>query len=96
MKNLNYMIKICQNSELFLRFMDLFLFSFSQIFAINGMSPGDLLTHRVSGYYTSSQSSVAENKLGKYVESCRLKLSLVLLQVERVKTYFNTTQFHII
>ncbi|KAK7079286.1 Adenylate cyclase type 9 [Halocaridina rubra] len=26
------------------------------------MSPGDLLTHRVSGYYTSSQSSVAEHK----------------------------------
>ncbi|XP_066952166.1 adenylate cyclase type 9 isoform X1 [Macrobrachium rosenbergii] len=34
----------------------------AQLFAINGMSPGDLLTHRVSGYYTSSQSSVAEHK----------------------------------
>ncbi|XP_042230398.1 adenylate cyclase type 9-like isoform X2 [Homarus americanus] len=34
----------------------------AQLFAINGMSPGDLLTHRVSGYYTSSQSSVADHK----------------------------------
>ncbi|XP_066952169.1 adenylate cyclase type 9 isoform X2 [Macrobrachium rosenbergii] len=34
----------------------------NKLFAINGMSPGDLLTHRVSGYYTSSQSSVAEHK----------------------------------
>nr|XP_027238964.1 adenylate cyclase type 9-like isoform X2 [Penaeus vannamei] len=41
----------------------------AQIFAINGMSPGDLLTHRVSGYYTSSQSSVAENKLAEMGES---------------------------
>ncbi|XP_069184364.1 adenylate cyclase type 9 isoform X2 [Procambarus clarkii] len=38
----------------------------AQLFAINGMSPGDLLTHRVSGYYTSSQSSVADHK---YVEA---------------------------
>ncbi|XP_045602392.1 adenylate cyclase type 9 isoform X5 [Procambarus clarkii] len=37
-----------------------------KLFAINGMSPGDLLTHRVSGYYTSSQSSVADHK---YVEA---------------------------
>ncbi|CAL4071234.1 unnamed protein product, partial [Meganyctiphanes norvegica] len=35
----------------------------AQIFGINGMSPGDLLTHRVSGYYTSSQSSMAEQRM---------------------------------
>ncbi|XP_071526446.1 adenylate cyclase type 9 [Panulirus ornatus] len=34
----------------------------AQLFGINGMSPGDLLTHRVSGYFTSSQSSVADHK----------------------------------
>ncbi|XP_063224405.1 adenylate cyclase type 9 isoform X2 [Bacillus rossius redtenbacheri] len=31
-----------------------------QLFALNGMAQGDLLTHRVSGYYTSSQSSVTD------------------------------------
>ncbi|XP_047113588.1 adenylate cyclase type 9 [Schistocerca piceifrons] len=31
-----------------------------QIFVMNGIVHGDLLTHRVSGYYTSSQSSVNE------------------------------------
>lgn len=36
-----------------------------QLIAMNGMSPGDLLTHRVSGYYTSSQSSVADQKFGE-------------------------------
>ncbi|KAJ9594382.1 hypothetical protein L9F63_014172, partial [Diploptera punctata] len=29
-----------------------------QIFVMNGMAQGEMLTHRVSGYYTSSQSSV--------------------------------------
>ncbi|XP_050692888.1 adenylate cyclase type 9-like isoform X3 [Eriocheir sinensis] len=48
----------------------------TQSFAINGMSPGDLLTHRVSGYYTSSQSSVADHKFAETGEgSCRLEPS---------------------
>ncbi|XP_050692917.1 adenylate cyclase type 9-like isoform X7 [Eriocheir sinensis] len=50
--------------------------SSSKSFAINGMSPGDLLTHRVSGYYTSSQSSVADHKFAETGEgSCRLEPS---------------------
>ncbi|XP_071452721.1 adenylate cyclase type 9 [Hetaerina americana] len=32
-----------------------------QIYAMNGIVQGDLLTHRVSGYYTSSQSSVTDS-----------------------------------
>ncbi|XP_046394106.1 adenylate cyclase type 9 [Ischnura elegans] len=32
-----------------------------QIYAMNGIVPGDLLTHRVSGYYTSSQSSMTDS-----------------------------------
>ncbi|XP_045115025.1 adenylate cyclase type 9-like isoform X1 [Portunus trituberculatus] len=48
----------------------------NQLIAMNGMSPGDLLTHRVSGYYTSSQSSVADQKYGETGEgSCRLEPS---------------------
>ncbi|XP_050692910.1 adenylate cyclase type 9-like isoform X6 [Eriocheir sinensis] len=49
--------------------------SSSKSFAINGMSPGDLLTHRVSGYYTSSQSSVADHKFETGEGSCRLEPS---------------------
>ncbi|XP_043247656.1 adenylate cyclase type 9-like [Amphibalanus amphitrite] len=32
----------------------------AQIAALNGMKSGDLLTHRMSGYYTSSQSSLMD------------------------------------
>ncbi|XP_076060926.1 adenylyl cyclase 13E [Oratosquilla oratoria] len=43
-----------------------------QIFAMNGMGPSDLLTQRVSGYFTSSQSSVMENRLVEVPDnSCR-------------------------
>ncbi|KAG0724804.1 Adenylate cyclase type 9 [Chionoecetes opilio] len=46
----------------------------NQLVAMNGMSPGDLLIHRVSGYYTSSQSSVADQRFGETGEgSCRLQ-----------------------
>lgn len=35
-----------------------------QIFVMNGIAHGELLTHRVSGYYTSSQSSLNEEDTG--------------------------------
>lgn len=34
-----------------------------QLFVMNGITQGDLLTHRVSGYYTSSQSSLDNESL---------------------------------
>lgn len=46
------------------------------------MSPGDLLTHRVSGYYTSSQSSVAENRFGKYFVI--LSINTIILKVANI------------
>ncbi|GLH14031.1 Uncharacterized protein GBIM_18471, partial [Gryllus bimaculatus] len=36
---------------------------YRQIFVMNGMAHGELFTHRVSGYYTSSQSSLNEADL---------------------------------
>jgi len=33
---------------------------------MNGLAQGELLTHRVSGYYTSSQSSVNDTDTGMY------------------------------
>ncbi|KAK3876369.1 hypothetical protein Pcinc_009523 [Petrolisthes cinctipes] len=63
----------------------------AQLFAINGMSPGDLLTHRVSGYYTSSQSSVAENRFAEMgegvcgVEACRLPLNESLTRFHQLR-----------
>lgn len=35
-----------------------------QICLINGIVPGELLNHRVSGYYTSSQSSLSDSEKG--------------------------------
>jgi len=37
-----------------------------QIYVMNGIAQGELLTHRVSGYYTSSQSSVNDTDTGMY------------------------------
>jgi len=37
-----------------------------QIYVMNGIAQGELLTHRVSGYYTSSQSSVNDTDIGMY------------------------------
>ena len=40
-------------------------FNCFQIYVMNGIAQGEL-THRVSGYYTSSQSSVNDTDIGMY------------------------------
>ncbi|XP_053654012.1 adenylate cyclase type 9 isoform X2 [Cherax quadricarinatus] len=63
----------------------------AQLFAINGMSPGDLLTHRVSGYYTSSQSSVVDHKFvdmgesGCGAEPCSIPLNESLTRFHQLR-----------
>ncbi|KAK8722847.1 hypothetical protein OTU49_012083 [Cherax quadricarinatus] len=62
-----------------------------KLFAINGMSPGDLLTHRVSGYYTSSQSSVVDHKFvdmgesGCGAEPCSIPLNESLTRFHQLR-----------
>jgi len=38
---------------------------------MNGIAQGELLTHRVSGYYTSSQSSINDMDTGRYCSNRR-------------------------
>uniref|UniRef100_A0A146LLR0 Adenylate cyclase type 9 n=3 Tax=Lygus hesperus TaxID=30085 RepID=A0A146LLR0_LYGHE len=47
----------------------------NQLFALNGVQ-SDLMNHRVSGYYTSSQSSLNGSFQGKYKNACRLPAPL--------------------
>jgi len=43
-----------------------------QIYVMNGIAQGELMTHRVSGYYTSSQSSVNDTDIGMYCSKLRV------------------------
>lgn len=52
-----------------------------QIYVMNGLVQSEMLAHRVSGYYTSSQSSLNELDTGQYLELyvlyCALKFACV-------------------
>jgi hypothetical protein len=60
---------------------------------MNGIAQGELLTHRVSGYYTSSQSSVNDMDIGMY---CRNIGAPATVEFEKCKPNILTLFFTLI
>jgi hypothetical protein len=54
---------------------------------MNGIAQGELLAHRVSGYYTSSQSSLNDTDNGKFcshVNISEIAISLIDIKLNLV------------